>query len=101
MKKPKLLVGNIETDVNEIKNIVKKGMYVLVANSHTRFWVHIAEIIETRVIGIICSHISHTLTYGFGDSIQFSIQNILDIFTLVEDQTNASTQMNHRALACE
>ncbi len=100
MKKPKLLVGTIGTEVNEIKNIVKKGMYVFVANHHTRFWVHIAEIIDTRVIGIICSHISN-MSYGFGDCIQFSVQNIFDIFTLVEDQTNANIQKNHQALVCE
>ena len=98
MRRPKLIVGNIERDAIEIKNVVKKGVYVLVANHSHRLWVHVADVFNKNVFGVVCSHIPLSFSYGFGDVIQFSLWNILDVFTLVEDRTNANIQKNHQAL---
>lgn len=99
MKKPRLLVVDSERDEVDIKMFVKKGVYVLVANSVQHFWVHVCDILKNRVLGIVCSHTKHNNTkLNFGDVIQFSFQNIIDVFTLVEGQTDASIQRNHQAL---
>jgi hypothetical protein len=92
MRRPKLLEG--DEDV-----LVQKGMHVLVSNLYYRFWVHVAEIQKEKqkIIGIICSRISKSCSYQFGDVIQFRSQNILAAFTESSNQTDANIQRNHQA----
>ena len=91
MRRPKLLEG--DEDV-----LVQKGMHVLVSNFYYRFWVHVAEIQATqKIIGIICSHVSKSSSYQFGDVIQFRPQNVLASFTESSNQTGANIQRIHQA----
>ncbi len=96
MKKPRLAVGPFNCEEQ-----IKKGVYVLLANHRHHFWVQVAEVFEKNVIGMICSRLSSISSYGFGDIIQFSHRHVFDIFTSREDQIDANTQRNHRALVDE
>lgn len=91
MRRPRLL--EVDEDVP-----VQKGMHVLVSSLYYRFWVHVAEIQKTqKIIGIICSRLSASCSYQFGDVIQFHPRNILAAFTESSNQTDANIQRNHQA----
>jgi hypothetical protein len=69
--KPKFVVA-VEPQVD-----IVKGMYVMVDNGAESFWVQIANLTSTLLMGIVCTRLKKSRTYNFSDIVQFQKQNIL------------------------